>query len=104
MSLGMKVMISQPMNGKTEKQIREEREKVIEKLERLSWNVVDTIFADETPKDCDTALYYLSKSIKAIGEVDAVLFMNGWSKARGCRVEHEICLQYDKPTMYEYEL
>ena len=100
----MKVMISQPMRGKTEEQIRKERENVVDKLEKLGNEVVDTIFAEETPKDCDTALYYLSKSIEAIGKVDAVLFMNGWHKARGCKVEHEICMQYGKDTIYEYEL
>lgn len=99
-----KMMISQPMNGKTEEQIRNEREDVVKKLEDLGWEVVDTIFAEETPKDCDTALYYLSKSIEAIGKVDAVMFMNGWQNARGCKIEHEICKQYGKVTAYEYEL
>jgi len=100
----MKVMISQAMNGKTEEQIRNAREKIVNKLENLGWEVVDTIFAQETPKNCDTALYYLSKSIAAIGKVDAVMFMNGWQNARGCKIEHEICQQYEKPTMYEYEI
>lgn len=100
----MKIMISQPMNGKTEEQIRKEREKIVSKLEKMCWEVVDTIFAEESPKDCDTALYYLSKSIEAIGKVDAVMFMNGWQKARGCKIEHEICQQYGKDTMYEYEI
>lgn len=100
----MKVMISQPMNGKTTEQIQAERKQLVEKLERLGWEVADTIFAEESPKDCDTALYYLSKSIEAIGKVDAVMFMNGWQKARGCKIEHEICQQYGKDTMYEYEI
>lgn len=100
----MKIMISQPMKGKSEEEIRNERQKVVENLKNLKWEVVDTIFAEEAPKDCDTALYYLSKSIEAIGRVDAVMFMNGWEKARGCQIEHDICLQYHKPTIYEYEL
>lgn len=100
----MKVMISQPMNGKKEKQIRNEREKIVNKLESLGWEVVDTIFAEETPKDCDSAIWYLAKSIDAISKVDAVMFMNGWQDARGCKIEHEICKQYGKPTMYEYEI
>ncbi len=100
----MKVMISQPMNGKREAQIRLERQKVIKNLEDLGWQVVDTIFTEEAPKSCDVAIYYLSKSVEAISKVDAVMFMNGWEKARGCRIEHDICLQYEIPTMYEYEL
>ncbi len=100
----MKVMIMQPMNGKREAQIRLERQKVIKNLEDLGWQVVDTIFTEEAPKSCDIAIYYLSKSVEAISKVDAVMFMNGWEKARGCRIEHDICLQYEIPTMYEYEL
>lgn len=100
----MKVMISQPMNGKREAQIRLERQKVIKNLEDLGWQVVDTIFTEEAPKSCDVAIYYLSKSVEAISKVDAVMFMKGWEKARGCRIEHDICLQYEIPTMYEYEL
>lgn len=99
----MKIMISQPMNVKTEEQIRKEREDVVNKLEKAGYEVVDTIFADETPKDCDPAVYYLSKSIEAISKVDTVLFMNGWHKARGCRIEHEVCMQYGRIIMYEFE-
>ena len=79
----MKVMISQPMNGKKESQIRLERQKVIKKLEDLGWQVTDTIFADEAPKSCNPAIYYLSKSIEEISKVDAVMFMNGWEKLEG---------------------
>lgn len=100
----MKAMISQPMRGKTEEQIREEREKITKKLENFGWEVVDTIFTDEPPKGDDVAIWYLSKSIEAISKVDAVMFMNGWHNARGCRIEHSVCLEYKKATMYEYEL
>lgn len=100
----MKVMISQPMNGKTEVQIRKEREKIAKELEERGYEIVDTIFAEETPKDCDSAIWYLAKSIDAISKVDAVMFMNGWQNARGCKIEHEICKQYGKLTMYEYEI
>lgn len=67
----MKVIISQPMNGKKESQIRLERQKVIKKLEDLGWQVTDTIFSDEAPKSCNPAIYYLSKSIEEISKVDA---------------------------------
>lgn len=101
----MKAMISQPMSGKTNEQIREERAKVTQQLENLGWIVLGTIFAEEPPQASkNMAVYYLGESIKALSEADAVLFMNGWEKARGCQIEHDICLKYDVPTMYEYEL
>lgn len=100
----MKVMISQSMNSKKEEQIRKERKRIVEELENLGWEVVDTIFTEEPPKNSDAAIWYLAKSIDAISKVDAVMFMNGWHNARGCKIEHEICKQYDKLTMYEYEI
>lgn len=92
----MKLMISQPMRGKTTEQIRNEREDLVIELEKKGYEVVDTIFADETPKDCDTALFYLSKSIEAIGKVDGVVFMSDWEYARGCKIEHEVAKEYGK--------
>lgn len=96
----MKVMISQPMNGKTEEQIKEERKELIQAIETSGDEVIDTIFTQEPPKDCDTAIYYLAKSIEAIGKVDRVVFMTGWEKARGCVIEHLVAVKYDKEIIY----
>ena len=91
----LKIMISQPMKGKTEEQIRSERAELVKKLEEKGHEVVDTIFAEETPEG-DARLYYLAKSIEAMSKVDAVVFMPGWEKARGCQIEHEIAVKYNK--------
>lgn len=92
----MKLMISQPMRGKTEQQIREERAELVKQLENEGYEVVDTIFAEESPKDSDAALYYLSKSIEAMSKVDGLVFMPGWQDARGCRIEFQVALEYGK--------
>ena len=92
----MKIMISQPMRGKTTEQIKAERETLIKELELQGHKVIDTIFAEETPKDCDVAIYYLSKSIEAIGKVDGVVFMKDWEGARGCRIEYKVATNYGK--------
>lgn len=97
----MKIMISQPMYSKTEEQIREEREKFIKWIEASGNEYVDTIFTEDAPKDCSAGLYYLAKSIEAIGKSDAVYFMRGWEKARGCRIEHMACVLYEKSVFYE---
>lgn len=97
----MKIMISQPMKGKTNGQIRKEREMLIHKLELKEYEVVDTIITEEPPKNIDEAIYYLSKSIEFIGKVDAIYFMKGWEKARGCKIEHEVAVEYNKQVFYE---
>ena len=96
----MKIMISQPMRGKTTEQIKQEREELVKQLETEGHEVVDTIFAEEAPKDCDTAIYYLAKSIETIGKVDGLVFMQGWDRARGCLIEHQVAMSYGKFIKY----
>lgn len=96
----MKIMISQPMKDKTNEQIREERAELVEKLKVEGHEVVDTVF-ENAPADEDIAIYMLSQSIRYIGKVDAVYFMKGWEKARGCKIEHEVAVQYGKQVFYE---
>ena len=51
----------------------------------------------ETPNVAqDKPLFYLAKSIDAMSKVDAVIFMKGWENARGCKIEHEIAVRYNK--------
>lgn len=97
----MKVMISQPMRGKTNEQIRKERATVVKKLQEKGFEVVDTIISENPPEGIDEPIYYLSKSIEFISKVDFVYFMKGWENARGCKIENLICVEYSKATIYE---
>lgn len=56
----MKVMISQPMNNRTEEQIKEERKRVVDKFEKMHIEVINTLFTEEAPENCNAAVYYLS--------------------------------------------
>lgn len=96
----MKIMISQPMRGKTNEQIREERLELVKRLQEEGHEVVDTVFENE-PEGEDVAIYMLSQSIRYIGKVDALYFMKGWEKARGCKIEHEVAVEYGKQVFYE---
>lgn len=92
----MKIMISQPMGNRNPQYIRRERQELVEELQEQGHYVVDTIFTEEAPRDCDEAMYFLAKSIEVMSKVDAVIFMRGWQDARGCRIEHQIALDYGK--------
>lgn len=96
----MRVMISQPMRGKTEEQIREERKAIIEKFNNMHIEVIDTIFTEEPPKDCNVAVYYLGKSISAMKDIDAIYMDDGWREARGCRIEHQVAREYGIKILY----
>lgn len=89
----MKVMISQPMRGKTTEQIKKEREELIKELENQGHVVIDTVLDISENK---SPIYYLSKSIELLDQVDAVVFMPDWEKARGCRIEYEVADNYGK--------
>ena len=90
----MKIMISQPMRGKTEKEIKDEREELVKKLQNEGHEVLETVFEDF---DCYASpIAYLARSIEFLDKADAVVFMKGWENARGCIIEHEIALKYNK--------
>lgn len=95
----MKIMISQPMKGKTNEQIRPERAELEEKLKEQGHEVVDTVF-DDFPNGQATPLHYLAKSIEFLANVDGVVFMKGWQNARGCRIEEICAREYGKFIMY----
>ena len=46
----MKVMVSQPMNGRTEEQIKEERQEIVDKFNKMHIDVIDTLFTEEVPQ------------------------------------------------------
>lgn len=99
-----KIMISQPMRGKTIEQIRKERLHIIDLLESKGYMVINSIVSSKIPKDVDEAMYNLSRAIRIMSRVDGVFFMKGWKQARGCRIEHEVATLYGKEIMYEEEL
>lgn len=96
----MKIMLSQPMKGKTNEEIKKEREHLVKEIESNGDIVLDTIF-DTAPKDSDEAIWYLSKSIEYLAQADVVFFMKGWEYARGCKIEHQVAVEYGKEVVYE---
>lgn len=90
----MKVMISQPMNGRSEEEIQRERNEIIEKFNKMHIEVIDTYFKKEAPENCNKAVYYLAKSIDAMKDIDALFMCKNWPLARGCRIENQVAREY----------
>lgn len=99
----MKVLISQPMKGLSNEQIKLNRENVVKEFHKLGYEVLDSVFAFEDIEGVKTKpLFYLAKSLELIAHhADTVYFMKGWENARGCKVEHDCCIAYDVPVLYE---
>ena len=104
----IKIFISQPMNGKTNEEIEDERKHIINRLtlqfarENEHIEIIDSFFKD-APHNAKP-LWYLGESIKLMSEADIVFFCDGWQTARGCQIEHDCALEYDIDTMYEEDL
>ena len=90
-----KLFISQPMRGKTDKEILNEREIAIEKARNIlgeDVEVLETFFGDFS--DDAKPLEYLARSIEYLAKADVVYFADGWENARGCKIEHECAVEY----------
>lgn len=100
-----KLFISQPMKGKSDVEISKERENAIKSAEELLGEKVDVIdsFFKGAPADA-RPLWFLGKSIELLSTADVAYFCNGWYSTRGCKIEHDCCIEYGIHTIYESDL
>lgn len=91
----MRVFISQPMNGKTDEEILRERDEAIKEIKKNISDDIEVIdsFFQSAPFDA-RPLYFLGKSLELLSTADIAYFCRGWDLARGCRIEHQCCLEY----------
>ena len=104
-----KAMLSQPMAGKTDDEIREAREKAITALEKEGCEIVNTLFTDEWYSKqsmeergvVQIPLCFLAKSLESMSKCHVAYFCKGWENARGCRIEHDAAVAYGLEIIYE---
>lgn len=88
--LPFKIFISQPMKGRTDEEIMQERNKIMAKWTNKSVEFIDSFFCEPGKNSTES----LGKSIFLMGDADLVVFAPGWENARGCRIEHEVAKEY----------
>jgi len=90
------LFISQPMRGKSDDEILQERQTAIaaakEKLGE-EVNPLETFFGLDDAKP----LEFLGEAIKYLAQADVAYFVSGWKNARGCKIEHTCALEYGIP-------
>ena len=104
-----KAMLSQPMAGKTDEEIRATRDKAIEALTEQGFEIINTLFTDEWySKEKMTErgvvqipLRFLAKSLENMSLCHAAYFCKGWDKTRGCKLEHDAAVAYGLEIIYE---
>ena len=97
-----KAMISQPMNGLTDDEITSTRERAIKTLEKLGFEVINTLFTDEwySKENMESRgvvqipLCFLAKSLENMSLCHTVYFCEGWENARGCKIEYQTAKAY----------
>ena len=60
---------------------------------RTSWSNSIIFFEDFKPIG-NIPVAYLGKSIGLLATADVAYFGEGWKDARGCKIEHEVAVQY----------
>ena len=103
-----KAMISQPMNGLTDEKIEKTRNKAIKHLERMGYDVVNTLFTDNWYSESvmkdrgveNIPLCFLAKSLEKMSMCDVAYFCDGWEDASGCRIEHDAAEEYGLDIIY----
>lgn len=90
-----KLFISQPMNGKTDEEIKNERDEAVAIAKEVLGEEVEVIdsFFQNAPHEAKP-LWFLGKSLELLSTADCVFFAKGWENARGCKIEHECAKQY----------
>lgn len=100
--------VSQPMNGKTEQEIEETREKAILEMMPRGYILEDSYFKEEFKDDGyhveNRPIWFLAKSLDKMSHCAAAYFCKGWENARGCRIEHEVAKEYGLTIFYEEEV
>ena len=96
----MKVMISQPMNGVPDSEVRKIQDDLKEKFAKYNIDVVDTVLPGIDTEIKNPRVFCLGRTIQNfLSDVDAVYFCTGWERAKGCRIERHICEEYGIPIL-----
>lgn len=92
-----KLFISQPMKDRSDEEILNERNDIINKVKASLKEDVTAVdsFIKEAPAE-NNPLWFLGKSLEFMAEADIVVFAKDWESARGCRVEHYAATEYKK--------
>ena len=102
-------MLSEPMAGKSDEEIKATREKAITSLKEKGYDIVNTLFTDEWYSSdamkergvIQIPLCFLAKSLTNMSLCHAVYFCKGWENARGCKIEHDAAVAYGLEIIYE---
>ena len=98
----MKLFISQPMRGRSDDEIKAERNEIICSTKKEYGNDLEAIdsFFEGAPVDAKP-LWFLAKSLELLSTADIAFFAPGWEGARGCKIENLCAKEYGVEVIFE---
>lgn len=101
--MATKVFISQPMTGRTDRDIFDERSEIVKVTDDYLGEFVEIVDSfDPRVSNGRSRLWNLGRAIQLMGQANLAVFAPGWDTARGCGIEHAVCCTYDIPILYLY--
>ena len=101
----IKIMLSNPMKGKTKQEIDTERNEMANLLFDYygdgNCEIISSVIKDYEQK---SDLECLSESIFFMSMADILAMGYNWKDARGCKIEHEIAKAYHVEIVYLNDL
>lgn len=91
-----RVFISQPMRGRTDEDIRSERDSIMQLMRDIVGPEIEEIpsFFHGRDREMLKPMRLLGMAIELLSDADTAIFAPGWEEGRGCRIEHECAVQY----------
>lgn len=94
-----RIFISQPMGGRSEEDILNERDEIANMLENKYGDVlIINSYIKNSPPGAN-GLWRLGKSIELLSTADMAYFARGWECARGCTIEFLCARKYGIQTI-----
>ncbi|MDC4232188.1 DUF4406 domain-containing protein [Actinomyces sp. B33] len=94
-------VISQPMRGIEPDRVRTARQTAEAELTAAGYDILpdayDTTFQyTDEPDETITnpALWHMGKALMRLSHAEVIYMCPGWSKARGCRIEHSAAIEF----------
>ena len=90
------VYIAQPMGGRSDVDILEERVSILKFMEELLGSEIVEVpsFFRGEERNKMKPLRMLGMGLELMSDADVIVFAPKWEEARGCRIEHECALEY----------
>ena len=99
----IKIFVSQPMRGIPEEEIRTIRQIYMRRIlpdiaKDFLCSIDDFEVIDSILEQNGTPIELLARSLVMMQDADIAVFLPGWRRSRGCKIEYEVA------TRYQYEL